>query len=93
MIHDDIKDKLHLLKPNEYYFQQVRDDDEDIFLITPKEYFDTNGCLPDLYMPQQAFPPGFYELCDATFEYDGDSAKGRDLLLAAGFIELKMFDE
>lgn len=63
------------------------------FFITPKKYYDETGFLSDTTVWTDAFPDGFDELCDSTFEYHGNPQVGYQLLVDAGFIEKKMFSE
>lgn len=60
-----------------------------VFFITPKKFYDKNGCLSDKnnVVPKNVLPNGFFELAESTYEYDGLIAEGKESLLKAGFIE------
>jgi hypothetical protein len=79
----------------DYYFQQANDPTQglDYFAIVPKEWFDKMGCMWDdeNSVPQALLPPGFEELTDSQYEYNGNPGRGRLTLLSNGFIEKKMF--
>lgn len=79
--------------PADYYFQMRLDPvGGDSFIITPKAYFDKTGALLDIEecVPTSILPPGFDELTDSTYQYNGTSARGRFALLTNGFVEKQM---
>ena len=88
-------------KPNEFYFQFCPGDDENVedgvsedpyFLITGIKYYDRHKHLDDnCGQHNTPVPKDFYELTEATFEYDGDPQVGRQLLSELGFVEKKLF--
>ena len=61
-------------------------------MITPKAYFDKVGALLDMEecIPASILPPGFDELTDSNYQYNGAAARGRLALLSNGFVEKKM---
>jgi len=94
MSEKDFYNALDSLESYDFYFQLADETAEDgghYFMITPKAYFDTNGCLFDDHFSMNIFPPSFESLCESIFRYDGDPQVGRQLLIKAGFIEKKMF--
>jgi hypothetical protein len=79
--------------PADYYFQLDNNpQDGDYFMITPKAYFDKTGALLDMEdcVPSTVLPPGFDELSDSNYQYNGAAARGRFALLTNGLIEKKM---
>jgi len=80
--------------PSDFYFQLCYTPDsltatDNYFMITPKEYFDSEGGLSDESgVADDIVPDGFYELQESTYEYDGDALEGRGMLLSLGFIEI-----
>jgi hypothetical protein len=79
------------MKPRDFYFQLCQGDDfpGHYFMITPKDYFDSEGALSDESgIADDVVPEGFGELSESTYEYDGDPLEGRRNLLALGFTEI-----
>jgi hypothetical protein len=63
------------------YFQE----DEGQFTLVLKDFWDEHGGVdPDAELDDM-LPEGFYNLADATFEYEGDPEEGADVLRQAGF--------
>lgn len=61
-----------------------------VFSITPKAYFDKFNCLSDKSNVCTCLPIGFFELMESCYEFVDGSAKGRELLLSLGMVELDM---
>lgn len=59
------------------------------FMITPKEHFDEEGTLYDGDFDKNDLPPGFYELMESTFEFDGTRQQAEALLRANPIFEEK----
>lgn len=79
-----------------YYWQRSRHGDEDVFLITPKEFFDAEGCLDDRHFEAYTddIPEGFHSLMESTFEFRGNPDEGEKILRANPLFEEKeMFPE
>lgn len=78
------------MEGKEFYFQLVREGcKKPFFLITPKKYYDTEGCLSDESgVASEALPEGFSELLESHYEFDGNPDAGRQYLLDAGFEEI-----
>lgn len=81
--------------PSDYYFQLDSSEDESgdpMFYIVKRSFYDKYHYLDDQCRSENTpVPPGFYDIMEATFEYDGDVQFGRQLLLNAGFVERKLF--
>jgi hypothetical protein len=80
-----------------YYWQYVDADGNGSgpsFMITPKEHFDAEGTLYDGHFDEGDLPPGFHNLMESTFEFDG-TRKAAETLLRANqiFEEKEMFHE
>ena len=78
--------------PKDYYFRMdlnVGGIDGPYFSITPKSYFDLEGCLLDdeLGIDSLLYSNKFYCMTDSAYEYDGDPNTGRNVLLSLGLIE------
>ena len=94
MDEEDLQNELDKLKPSDFYFQAGHDIMNNVyyFTIVPKPYYDANKCQSDFALGHlSVIPPGFDELAESDFEYNGDHVLGRQILLQAGFIEKKMF--
>lgn len=77
-----------MMEPKDFYFQLIRGA-ETYFLITPKKYYDTEGCLSDESgVADGVVPQGFSESTESTYEFVGNCDTGRELLLAAGMEEI-----
>jgi hypothetical protein len=80
------------MEPKELYFQLVEDvtaDPPAYFIITPKQYYDAEGCLSDESgFTEGVLPENFYELAESMFEFDGNPQLGRDILLNLGVTEI-----
>lgn len=77
------------MKASDFYFQLSKNGDEHFFLITPKAFYDTEGCLSDESgIADEILPVGFGEACESTYEYDGDPDLGRQHLLNIGMKEI-----
>lgn len=64
------------------YFQE----DQGKFTIVLKEFWDEEGEIdPDADL-EEILPDGFYNLADASFEYEGETSEGYDALIEAGFV-------
>ena len=75
---------------NDTYYYQVDDEGFSIAIVS-KTFWDKNGCLDDQGIPDDVMPPGFYELSESIFEYEGDPDDAKNALNEAGFVEKKMF--
>jgi len=80
------------MEPKDLYFQLVEDvtsDPPSYFIITPKQYYDAEGCLSDESgFTEGVLPENFYELTESMFEFDGNPKLGRDILLNLGLAEI-----
>jgi hypothetical protein len=77
------------MEAKDFYFELCRKETDSYFLITPKSYYDKEGCLSDESgIADEALPKGFYELQESMYEYDGTSENGRQLLIDAGMKEI-----
>lgn len=80
------------MEPKDFYFQLVENTTEDppsYFIITPKKFYDTEGCLSDESgFTEGVLPENFYELAESMFEFDGNPKLGRDILLNLGVTEI-----
>ena len=76
-----------------YYYQIGDNNGLDYVLVVSKSYWEENGCLDDQHQGTGIMPPGFYEMCESMFEYDGSMDQARQVLNAAGFIEKELFKE
>lgn len=72
----------------DFYFQLIKEP-KPYFLITPKIYYDREGCLSDESgIADGILPMNFSEETESTFSFLGNQDAGRELLLASGFIEI-----
>ncbi len=77
------------MEPKDFYFELSKNEDQVFFLITPKKYYDTEGCLSDESgIADDVVPQGFCELAESTYEYDGNPETGRQLLISLGMKEI-----
>ena len=77
------------MKPQDFYFELSKNEDEAFFLITPKAYYDKEGCLSDESgLADEILPSGFCELAESTYEYNGTPENGRQLLIDLGMKEI-----
>ena len=77
------------MEPKDFYFELSRKVSGSFFLITPRLYYDTEGCLSDESgIADEVVPEGFYELQESTYEYQGTPEKGRELLIDIGMKEI-----
>ena len=80
------------MKASDFYFQLINDPSSDpscFFLITPRLYYDSEGCLSDESgLADEVLPNKFVELAESTFEYNGPTEHGRQTLIDAGFVEI-----
>lgn len=77
------------MKPQDFYFELSKNEDESFFLITPKAYYDTEGCLSDESgLADAILPSGFCELAESTYEFNGNPETGRQLLIDLGMKEI-----
>ena len=77
------------MEPKDFYFQLVHDRGDDFFFITPKEYYDREGCLPDDSRMTDGFlPQGFGKTQESIYEFEGNPKLGRDILLNLGMVEI-----
>lgn len=75
----------------ETYYYQVSPDGFSISIVS-KSFWDANKCLNDRGIPDGVMPAGFYELCESTYEFDGSTQDGINVLNAAGFVEKTLFE-
>jgi len=76
------------MEPKDFYFQLIREG-EPHFLITPKQYYNSEGCLSDESgVADGILPQGFCESAESMYEFVGNIDTGRELLLAAGMEEI-----
>lgn len=78
------------MEAKDFYFELCKKEtDSYYFLITPKSYYDKEGCLSDESgIADAVVPKGFFELQESMYEYDGMSEEGRHLLIGAGMKEI-----
>lgn len=77
------------MKPQDFYFELRKDVSGTFYLITPKNYYDTEGCLSDESgVADDILPAGFSEMAESTYEFTGNSEVGRQLLLDLGMKEI-----
>ena len=77
------------MEAKDFYFEISRGVSGTFFLITPKDYYDQEGCLSDESgVADAVVPAGFYELTESTYEFEGTPEQGRQLLLNAGMKEI-----
>lgn len=77
------------MQGKDFYFQMQTNQDGTFFLITPKRFYDSEGCLCDESgVADEAVPPGFTESSESTYEFDGAAPIGRQRLLEFGFVEI-----
>lgn len=80
------------MEPKDFYFQLVEDAVEEpsaVFLITPKKYYDKEGCISDESgVADEVLPEGFGELMESHYEFDGNPKIGRDILINIGMTEI-----
>lgn len=62
-----------------------------VFAITPKAYFDENGCLDDSHFEGETddIPKGFSNLMESMFEYEGTREQAEAILRANPLFEEK----
>jgi hypothetical protein len=77
------------MEAKDFYFELSKQVSGYFFLITPKAYYDREGCLSDESgIADAVLPKGFYELTESTYEYEGTSEAGREILLSIGMKEI-----
>ena len=83
------------MEAKDFYFElsncRTTSDIEDqwVFAITPKAYYDAEGCLSDEEgVAEGILPDGFEEVAESQYEYHGDPQQGRQLLLSLGMKEI-----
>ena len=77
------------MEAKDFYFELSRKVSGNIFLITPKTYYDKEGCLSDESgIADAVVPKGFYELTESIYEYEGTPEQGRELLISLGMKEI-----
>jgi hypothetical protein len=71
-----------------WYYEIITDEaDGEYINITSKAYWEKYGCLDDRNTSdalEQALPPGFSELAESTFDYNGNMAAAKAALDATG---------
>lgn len=74
-----------------FYWQYSNQDDlpVPIFVITPKDLFDAEGCLSDEHFDEEGIPEGFVNVMESTFEFDGTRQQAEALLRANPLFEEK----
>ncbi len=77
------------MKPKDFYFEVCRDVSNTFYLITPKSYYDREGCLSgESGIADSVLPQGFYELAESTYDFEGTPEEGRQILLNLGMKEI-----
>lgn len=77
------------MTPQDFYFELCREVSGTFYLITPKAYYDREGCLSDESgLADAILPSGFCELAESTYEYNGTPENGRQLLIDLGMKEI-----
>lgn len=74
-----------------FYWEYCEQDDvaNPVFTITPKDFFDANGFLSDEHFDETGFPPGFHNLMESSFEFDGSREDAEALLRGNPLFEEK----
>jgi hypothetical protein len=73
-----------------FYWQYIEQDSPiPAFSITPKDFFDANGCLSDEHFDEEEIPEGFENVMESTFEFDGTRQQAEALLRANPLFEEK----
>ena len=74
-----------------FYWQYIEQEDvpTTVFAITPKEFFDVEGCLSDEHFDEDGIPKGFSNLMESQFEFDGTRKEGEAILRANPLFEEK----
>jgi hypothetical protein len=79
------------MEGRDFYYQMMTNDDKSVvFLITPKKFYDTEGCLIDVAgAANEILPRGFTEMQPSFFRYNGNNvAIGKEMLQTIGMIEI-----
>ncbi|HEY4755762.1 MAG TPA: hypothetical protein VIH28_06895 [Ignavibacteriaceae bacterium] len=77
------------MKASDFYFQLSNNDGDYFFLITPRTYYDSQGCLSDESgIADGILPEGFSELAESTYEYNKEPQLGRQILIDIGMKEI-----
>jgi hypothetical protein len=79
------------MEGKDFYFQMMTNDDKTVvFLITPKKFYDTEGCLLDVEgAAGEILPRGFTEVQPSFFKYAGNTPEiGKEMLSTIGMIEI-----
>jgi len=83
------------MEAKDFYFElsncRTSSDIEDqwIFAITPKVYYDREGCLSDEEgIASEVLPQDFEEVAESQYEYSGDPQYGRQILIDLGMKEI-----
>lgn len=77
------------MEAKDFYFEVCRDVSNTFYLITPKSYYDREGCLSDESgVANDILPAGFFELAESTYEFEGTPEEGRQKLLDIGMKEI-----
>lgn len=73
------------------YFAYIDDEDDENherFAVADAEYWNKHKCLEDQHiMAKTVFPPGFNEVSESYFEYEGTAEEGKTALKGFGFTE------
>jgi hypothetical protein len=78
------------MEGKEFYYQVMNDSDgKAVFLITPKAFYDTEGCLFDsMGAVNEILPRGFQEYKPSYFSFPGDPAIAKQMLMVLGMTEI-----
>jgi len=78
------------MEGKEFYYQVMNDSDgKAVFLITPKAFYDTEGCLFDsMGAVNEILPRGFQEYKPSYFSFPGDPAIAKQMLIVLGMTEI-----
>lgn len=78
------------MEAKDFYFQQSKGPEgETLFYITPKAYYDREGCLSDESgVANSILPVEFGEVMESVYEYEGEPQAGRQILLDLGMQEI-----
>jgi len=82
---DEIEDLWAQTKPEDFYFMV---ENSGHAVITPKEYYDQNGCMYDQHLLiDHILPKELGEEMEGAYSFEVSPEEMRDKLLKLGFVE------
>lgn len=71
------------------YFFHINEEESYVGIVS-KEFWEENGCLDDQHLTeeleqQNLMHPNLFEVCESTFEYEGDLVTLQNELLGMGY--------